>query len=588
MEKHSHSQAISSKRWYVQFSEGVGVKGCTGIDLTRVSFRNRQLSLDIKDRINISEREFLSVVARFRDIETKLRLDGKNIRIKRILVPYRIMQECGWCFPCLSSVEIKDPPVEVDISVSQIEKFLTRYADKELTDENVRTEYGKKAQHFEILMSISLLYYMTSYMKSWSPARIKRHGLRWFQSLSSLPVLGSIYVVKENGNQNYISSKVPKKQARSIRIEREEANISGYACAYDLFQEMIQANRHFPYREAAGFKLNDDRLRTLIGFGLAELTDDEGKIISRIGPETDLSRMSVSLERGHEKFRESNKKFRSWFLEYMLRFDPRLRRFVLGLIVLDRSNDELMTYEPMLASNNVLSRWFALNHFAVDNFVELCTDADLTNKYLAREGQFRVYFSCFADFLADLEAATAIHKSCEERMLEDLRRHGLHNKDKMERLVRHLDFLSLRRGKFSFSNAINATRKKGGVVINLAKDSSPEQAADINPWSVAVINWPKLDEFTLCRELEEKYADGEFHYIPELRFNVCKSLGVRLQDFDDVIVELFEKPSRKILDLGFRIAEQTLHHESHSPIMIGNLPHLLLVITKRRGQSAHR
>ena len=557
------------------------MKGLSGIDLKRASFKNDELMLDIKDRIDIGERELLSIVARLRDVETRLRLGGKNVRCKKIRMPYKVKEESNWFLSCLSDIEVEDPPNGVDFFLSGLESFFERHMHEELTDADVKARYGRRARYVEILMSNSLLYLMTAYMKSWSPARIKKYKSRWFRSLCNLPLLGPIYVVKENGKEYYLSTNISKREVQSIRIKRKEINVSGYACAYSLFKKIIQTEEPLSYEEAIGFGLNYDRLKTLLYFGLVELVDNKGRKISKIGKKYDLSNTTINSQPAREKFVESKKEFGAWLLESMLNVDPRLRRFVLGLNTMDRSDCRLMTYQPALKSNNILSRWFALNHFAVDNLVRLCTNASLINVYTPREGEFRPFFSCFVDFLADLETATiALQRFERAKAVKYITRHRVRNGEKAERLIRHLTVLGLAPEKFSFSRAIHETRKKKGIVINLIDGMGPEESVKINPWAVAVINWPKLDKATLSGELE-KYATGEFHYIPKLRFDICRKLGVSLRDFDEIILEIFREPPEN-LELSFRIAEQALTHKSHSPIMIDNLPHLLVVMTKRK------
>jgi len=480
----------------------------------------------------------------------------------------------------------------VKLSVSKINEFFSLCKlkrDGKIYKEDITKFWGKNAKAFEFFISASLLYVMEKYRKLWFPARIVDHWDDWLQLVSNRPSLFAMVFLSED-EEIIPFDEIQRRRPEYILVNQRDIVSSTRPVEIDTIKKLLAGPDVISYFKAEKLGLGYERLNKLLRLALVEAfckTRTEYEPVSSIYPPlikkamkglctpiVNLKPMKLVIDRYEASLPDveisKDDLINRGLMKTVLEKETQYRRFIIGLMILERTRnpEALMVFNPVLKSNNLLSRWCFLTHPAVDYAVRFFSDGGLIEIYetYKRQGR-RIFFSGLVDFFADLLVAS--------RSMENLeKKQRIYNLSKVMRLKRHLEVLNI-------SNAIGEAReifnlickntlKNGGIIFSINGPYEELVSSEsVNPWNLVAINWasPSSEEF--CHALKE-FIPNDFLYLPLIRYKTCYKLGISFNDFNRKLKEVIEGPPPK-WSFELRLRGDYGDHYSHFPLVINGM-----------------
>jgi len=95
-------------------------------------------------------------------------------------------------------------------------------------------------------------------------------------------------------------------------------------------------------------------------------------------------------------------------------------------------------------------------------------------------------------------------------------------------------------------------------------------------WTSIIISWWK-PELELFEKRLSTYLNGEFHYIPEIRYDISRKLFIDSEVFNDLLRYSVERDRRSGRGrFTIRMRRPLMDEHSHRPLILDNLQYSLL------------
>lgn len=447
---------------------------------------------------------------------------------------------------------------EVELPITKVDGFFEEFRDKEkFSYDEIRNFWGNKGEKskaFSFFITATLLFKLARFTKRtkiWKPWRITNHWDNWCGALIQEDTHKSFTgkVLFESKNGELICHPTNPAELKCVKVLSPEIG-HGVAGVYEIkaFEPLISLHKNV---------LKKKQL---------EILQERHKILGRLKIEK-LLKLKL-IRRGTEKGTYDFSKIRSLYKKagrqyfaretgkYILKNDPKSRRFLLSLELIERFEPHLRRQYSTFAlqpprevskSDNELSKLSYLNFKALENFSQQLPyfGAFIDSYYHLGPRKFpyyTVFLACHLDTLSNLRLAAKYADSrffdivCKRKLL-------IHNNKKIIKLKRHAKELQI-----SADETVSDSLSK---IRNVHKTKYTGLEIDINPSGCSCeSNMFIVSKIPMSKEEFQKSivrnAWERMVYYPQARFNICSEFGISRFEFDKKFLVFCKDPLRQV------------------------------------------
>lgn len=485
-----------------------------------------------------------------------------------------------------------DVRYNIKLLLDDILSFLKYYSSKEMISTIEIFEWLNKygyiskndKKSFTFFISLSSLFLKINWKKNYSPFIVKQ--IKNFDKrdllgyLSSNPLMLSLKLQYEDNNVKWLSYNNVDNDISYIilnidEIKTRRESIFSLKLVKDIVNIKYDKIDFYDFLNYVSY----DRIEPLIRTGLIKIYNKYNNRINKI------------TRSNYDIMKKNNLKIENWFvdltfiknideiefvyLNLILNHYIEIRRFLMGILVMDRYGDEFIKFDRFNKSNSRLSRWFNLNYPSIINCINLCKETNILDYYL-KENYEIVFFTNPIVLLGDLLYLINPNDEMLKNMIP------VRNKNIYDRGYNIINIFNIKNKKDLKNVYVKLKNNKydDAFIFDISGYAANKKSFEDAIWTSAIICKRKIDYNDFSKELEI-YSGENFYYIPQLRYEMSKKLHITTNAFDELLLQrIMQDQINGEGKITLRMRETISNENSHRPLFLNNFKYSLMKIEK--------